>query len=141
MKTKENKSWVFLFGGQGSQKPGMGIDIFEAYPGKGYFHGHFCCREEMVFLLDPEFKNLNETLYAQLALTVFGLTVLDLLKEAGIEPGAALGLSAGEFPALAAASASIRLIWPLALTGAFAIADWRSVIPSSYLPALHRLPA
>lgn len=104
MKTKENKSWVFLFGGQGSQKPGMGIDIFEAYPGKGYFHGPFCCREEMVFLLDPEFKNLNETLYAQLALTVFGLTVLDLLKEAGIEPGAALGLSAGEFPALAAAS-------------------------------------
>ncbi len=104
MKTKENKSWVFLFGGQGAQKPGMGIDIFEAYPGKGYVHGSFCCREEMVFLLDPDFKQLDETLYAQLALTVYGLTILDLLKEAKIEPGAALGLSVGEFPALAAAS-------------------------------------
>lgn len=99
----DNKGWVFLYGGQGAQKPGMGADIALAWPNLGFYGPPYLSDEEREQLLDPAFDRIHETRFAQLALTVFSLTVTAILRDRGILPAAALGLSAGEFPALAAA--------------------------------------
>ena len=98
------EGWVFLFGGQGAQKAGMGADLARAFPDSGYYRAPFLSEEELELLLDPDFEGIHRTDYAQLALTIFGLTVTELLEARGFSPSASLGLSAGEFPALAAAS-------------------------------------
>ena len=98
------RTWVFLYGGQGSQKAGMGADFADAFPDRGFYRPPHLSPEELDLLLDPDFEDIHRTEYAQLALTVFALTVTEALKAKGILPTAALGLSAGEFPALAAAS-------------------------------------
>ncbi len=104
MKKKNNQSFVFLFGGQGSQVAGMGRDFAERYPVIGAFYSHFIDRYPVYEpLLDPSFERINETFYAQPALTLLGLAVTHLLQEEGVEPAATAGLSIGEFPALAAA--------------------------------------
>ena len=95
--------WVFLYGGQGAQVPGMGLDFARAFPEESYYNVSYCSEEELEFLLDPEFAQLDETRFVQLALTVFSLTITRVLQQAGIKADAALGLSAGEFPALATA--------------------------------------
>ncbi|NLV99572.1 MAG: ACP S-malonyltransferase [Clostridiaceae bacterium] len=99
---KQNE-WVFLYGGQGSQLAGMGLDFARAFPEESYYSNCYCSEEELDYLLDPAFDRLNETRYVQLALTVFSLTITKVLQKTGIEADAALGLSAGEFPALALA--------------------------------------
>ena len=99
---KQNK-WVFLYGGQGSQLAGMGLDFACAFPVEIYYSDCYCTKDELEYLLDPDFDRLDETRYVQLALTVFSLTITKVLQKMGIEADAALGLSAGEFPALAVA--------------------------------------
>lgn len=96
--------WVFLYGGQGSQQPGMGLDFALKFPDDSFYRSPYCSEEELTCLLDPSFTRIHETRYAQVALTLFALTVTRLLQKENINPGAALGLSAGEFPALAAAN-------------------------------------
>ncbi|MDD4323653.1 MAG: ACP S-malonyltransferase [Eubacteriales bacterium] len=100
--SKQNK-WVFLYGGQGAQVQGMGLDFARAYPEESFYNNFYCTEDELEFLLDPDFEHLDETRYVQLALTVYSLTITEVLRNAGIEADAALGLSAGEFPALALA--------------------------------------
>ncbi len=95
--------WVFLYGGQGSQVTGMGLDFAQKFPDESYYNDYYCSKKELEYLLDPEFEHLDKSRYVQLALTVFSLTVTRILQKAGIEADAALGLSAGEFPALALA--------------------------------------
>ncbi|HHU07898.1 MAG TPA: ACP S-malonyltransferase [Clostridiaceae bacterium] len=101
---KNTNKWVFLYGGQGSQRPGMGIDFAQAFPQDSLYSNPYCNQEELDYLLAPDFDRIHETRYAQVALTVFALTVTRLLNRKNIHPAAALGLSAGEFPALAAAN-------------------------------------
>lgn len=100
---EEGRGWVFLYGGQGAQKAGMGRDFDQAYPDRSYFRPPYLSEEEAAWILDPESSRIHESYYAQLGLTAFALTVTEALKEKGLAPQAALGLSAGEFPALAAA--------------------------------------
>ncbi len=97
-------AFVFLFGGQGSQTPGMGSDFADRYPAIRQLYNDFMSRYPLYDrLLDPSFDRLNDTLYAQPALTLLGLAVTHLLREDGIQPVATAGLSIGEFPALVAA--------------------------------------
>lgn len=97
--SKQDK-WVFLYGGQGSQVEGMGLDFAQDFSDQSYYNTSYCTKEELEYLLDPEFERLDESRYVQLALTVFSLTVTKVLQKVGVEADAALGLSAGEFPAL-----------------------------------------
>ncbi len=92
----------FLYAGQGSQSPGMGKDLYEVYPAfRAVFDG-----VELDFDLKRacfEGENLNETQYTQPCMVAFACGMTAVLREAGIEPSAAAGLSLGEYSALSAA--------------------------------------
>ena len=95
---------AILYAGQGSQHPGMGKDLYEAYPafraafdaGELDFDLHKVCFE------DPD-GVLNQTQYTQPCMVAFAAGVTAVLKEKGIRPDYVAGLSLGEYSALTAA--------------------------------------
>lgn len=92
----------FLYAGQGSQAPGMGKDLYEAYP---EFRTVFDS-VELDFDLKKacfEGEKLNETQFTQPCMVAFACGMTAVLKNTGIEPDAAAGLSLGEYSALSAA--------------------------------------
>ncbi len=94
----------FLYAGQGSQAVGMGKDLYDAYP-------EF--REVMDSVsIDFDVKDvcfngpaevLNETKYTQPCMVAFAVGMTKILKNKGIVPKMAAGLSLGEYSALNAA--------------------------------------
>ena len=96
----------FLYAGQGSQHPGMGADLYEAYP--AFRQVLDAAQAEVDFDLkrtcfeDPE-GVLNQTRYTQPCMVAFAAGLTAVLREKGIVPSAAAGLSLGEYSALHAA--------------------------------------
>lgn len=95
---------AFLYAGQGSQHPGMGRDLYAAYPAFAAafdaasldFDLHRVCFEDPDGLLD-------QTRYTQPCMVAFAAGVTAVLYENGIRPEYAAGLSLGEYSALHAA--------------------------------------
>jgi len=98
---------IFMFGGQGSQKAGMGLDFFDKYE---------ICREtfaqasnaldlDMEKLCFEKNDLLNQTEYAQPALLTVGMAIFRVMVQEGLTPKMLMGLSLGEYTALAAADA------------------------------------
>ena len=95
---------AILYAGQGSQHPGMGKDLYEAYPAfRAAFDAavldfdlHSVCFE------DPD-SVLNQTEYTQPCMVAFAAGVTAVLQENGVQADYLAGLSLGEYSALQAA--------------------------------------
>jgi len=97
---------IFIFPGQGSQKPGMGaawVDhpswelVTDASEAAG--------RDVAHLLLEADKEELTQTRNAQLATFTLSLVVLDAVERLGLEPAACAGHSLGEYSALVASGA------------------------------------
>lgn len=94
----------FLYAGQGSQHPGIGKDLYEAYPAfRDVFDGAKLDFDlKAVCFEDPD-GVLNQTRYTQPCMVAFAVGMTAVLKEKGICPQMTAGLSLGEYSALHAA--------------------------------------
>jgi [acyl-carrier-protein] S-malonyltransferase len=100
---------AFLFPGQGSQKPGMGLDFVEQYP--DLKERWFDAADDILHMPlsrlcfeGPE-EDLQRTENTQPAIFVVSMAILDVLRSEGIEPQAVAGHSLGEYSALVCAGA------------------------------------
>ena len=94
---------AFLYAGQGSQKAGMGKDLYENYAA---FRAAFDAAELDFDLKQTCFEDpdgvLSLTQYTQPCMVAFAVGVTAALYEAGIRPEYVAGLSLGEYSALQA---------------------------------------
>lgn len=98
--------YAFLFPGQGAQVPGMMKDVCDAFPESkkvledaSAIWGKDICK----LMWESEADELNRSDNSQMAITASSIAVMKALETKGIKPGAAMGFSLGEFPALYAA--------------------------------------
>ncbi len=95
---------AFLYAGQGSQRVGMGKDFYEEYPSYREFIDSLELSFDVKKLMhEGPLEELSKTEYTQAAMSAFAAGVTSLLRENGICPDAACGLSLGEYGALHAA--------------------------------------
>lgn len=96
---------AFIFPGQGAQKVGMGYAFYENCPvaRKIFDRASEVLNMDMKELCFQENDRLDKTEYTQCALVTTETAILAALKEAGIMPDTAAGLSLGEYSALVAA--------------------------------------
>jgi len=99
---------AFLFPGQGSQRPGMGRDVYESWQAchavfdevsrAAGFDVRAACFEESG-------RALESTAVTQPALLAVELSCAQVLRDAGVQPAAVAGHSLGEFAAWAVSGA------------------------------------
>lgn len=98
---------AFIFPGQGAQKAGMGKDFYETYDSvKSVFdNASEWLGLDIKALCFEENDKLDLTEYSQPALVTTCLAMAEVLRNKGIKPDVAAGLSLGEYCATATAGA------------------------------------
>lgn len=98
----------FLFPGQGTQKIGMGKDVYEKYEEarKVYDLAQEITGVDIAKIsFEGEEEVLNETRYTQSAILTMSLAILEILKKNNIKAKMSAGLSLGEYAALVSGGA------------------------------------
>ena len=98
----------YIFPGQGTQKVGMGKDLYEKYDEvKNIYKMIDKTIEENVENITYSIsqEELNETKNTQIAIYTMSMAILEILNKEGIKPKALAGLSLGEYSALTCAKA------------------------------------
>lgn len=94
-------SIAFLYAGQGSQKVGMGKDLYEnSETFKKAVDSVDLDFDFKKLMFEGPMETLSQTRYTQPCMAVFAAGVTDVLYENGIKPDYAAGLSLGEYSAL-----------------------------------------
>ncbi len=98
---------AFVYSGQGSQKVGMGADL---YQNSEIFKEAFdlLAPEKREIAFNGEQEILSKTINTQGIMTAFCVGVTEMLRDKGIEPVASMGLSLGEYSALYAAGVFLK---------------------------------
>ena len=94
---------AFLFPGQGAQSVGMGKDLYEKYEKikSVYNNANTILGIDVAKLtFDSSEAELFQTKNTQIAILLMSIAILEVLKENGITPEYASGLSLGEYSAL-----------------------------------------
>ena len=95
---------VFLYAGQGSQKAGMGKDLYEDFVTYRKVIDSLQLDTDLQhYMHDASLEELSRTEITQPCMAAFAAGVTAVLREHGIVPDAACGLSLGEYGALHAA--------------------------------------
>lgn len=94
----------FLYAGQGSQHPGMGSDLYEAFPAfrRAFEEAELDFDLKTLCFSDADGR-INQTRYTQPCMVAFAAGLTAVLGEKDIRPSIAAGLSLGEYSALHAA--------------------------------------
>ena len=105
-----NSNVFWVFSGQGAQHPGMGRDLYEAFPAAKRRFDDAAERlggEFLATVFDGPAEKLTETRFCQPAIYTMSCALFDVFREKFPEAGAvaAAGLSLGEYAALYAAGA------------------------------------